>query len=63
MCRFFVYEVTIGMNGAIWIRSQSHLDHVIIRNAIINAEFLDDIQCEAMVESLIELSKKMNTNK
>jgi exosome complex component RRP40 len=57
--RNFVFEIAVGVNGAIWFRSpNSHLDMIIIRNALLNCQYLDDQQCEAMVEKLVMLSKK-----
>ena len=50
--KYFAFEVAIGMNGLIWIKSKEILHAVIIRNAILNSEFLNDIQSEAMVEKL-----------
>ncbi len=50
--KYFAYEVAIGMNGLIWIKSKEILHAIIIRNAILNSEFLNDIQSEAMVEKL-----------
>ena len=50
--KYFAYEVAIGMNGLIWIKSKEILHTVVIRNAILNSEFLNDIQSEAMVEKL-----------
>jgi exosome complex RNA-binding protein Rrp4 len=56
--RYFVFEVAVGMNGVIWIRCPSnHLDTIIIRNAILNSQHLDDLQCEAMVDKIISISK------
>ncbi len=47
------------MNGAVWFRVEgSPMDHVIIRNAILNAEMMGDIEAEVMVEKLIELANK-----
>jgi exosome complex RNA-binding protein Rrp4 len=57
--RHFKYESAIGINGAVWIRCEGGpIDLVVIRNALLNAEFLDDIQAEAMVEQLAALGTK-----
>eukprot|EP01041_Mallomonas_annulata_P006153 gene6153-12463_t len=47
------FEVVIGMNGAVWIKSGSVLHTVLIRNAILNAESLTVIEEEAMVGHLL----------
>lgn len=47
------------MNGAVWIKAKGgHLDHVIIRNSIVNSEHFTDEQTEVMVERLVELAKQ-----
>ena len=56
--RNFVYEVAVGINGAVWFRCPSSpLETIIVRNAILNSQFLDDAHCEAMVEKLVELAR------
>lgn len=57
--KFFTYEAAVGMNGAVWFRSNGDaIEQIIIRNALLNAEFLTDVQAEAMVDRLVELSNK-----
>lgn len=56
--RHYCFECAVGMNGAIWVRSNDLVDLIVIRNAILNSEFLDDdAQIIAMVDKLIQLSK------
>ena len=59
--RYFCFEVTIGLNGAVWLRSfdNSAVDMIVIRNAILCADGLDDAQIIAMVDELVHLSKKV----
>jgi exosome complex component RRP40 len=56
--RHFSYEVAVGMNGAVWIRAPDIITTIIIRNALLNSEFLDDHQIEAMVDELAKQSKE-----
>lgn len=52
------------MNGAIWfhVNNENILHTIIIRNAILNSQYLDnDIQIVAMVEQLITSSKNIKT--
>jgi len=55
--RFYSYEVTVGINGAVWIKAGDPSTCIIIRNAIINSAELSDVQCEAMVELLAAKKK------
>lgn len=50
------------MNGGIWFRIQDDniINTIVIRNAIVNAQYFDDdIQVIAMVDQLIEASKNI----
>ncbi len=47
------------MNGAVWIRSKDTMESIIIRNAILNSEYLDDIQTEAMIEAVVKNARKL----
>eukprot|EP00639_Heterosigma_akashiwo_P015269 CAMPEP_0206365220 /NCGR_PEP_ID=MMETSP0294-20121207/2714_1 /ASSEMBLY_ACC=CAM_ASM_000327 /TAXON_ID=39354 /ORGANISM="Heterosigma akashiwo, Strain CCMP2393" /LENGTH=179 /DNA_ID=CAMNT_0053811027 /DNA_START=1 /DNA_END=540 /DNA_ORIENTATION=+ len=47
------YEVAIGMNGGIWINSGSSMHTIIVCNAILNSEGMNDDEKEAMVEQMI----------
>jgi len=61
--RHFSFEVAIGMNGAVWIRAagDSAVDGIAIRNAVINAEHLDDAEINAMVDQIAKRSKNVKT--
>jgi hypothetical protein len=45
------------MNGAVWLKATNSIETIVIRNALINAEYLDDLQSEAMVEQLARRAK------
>ena len=60
--KHFAFEAAIGMNGAVWFRSSGILENVIIRNAILNSQYLNDIEIEAMVDVMAS-SKKMMRKK
>jgi len=46
------YEIAVGMNGRVWILSNSNKNTILISNAILNSEFLQKSQCQAMIEKL-----------
>lgn len=48
--KHFTFEAAIGMNGAVWIKSSGILESIIIRNAILNSQYLNDIEIEAMID-------------
>ncbi|PVU88584.1 hypothetical protein BB559_005512 [Furculomyces boomerangus] len=47
------FEIAIGLNGFVWIKSQTHDRTILIANAIKNSEFLSDADCKLMVTQLI----------
>jgi len=55
--KHLAFEVTVGMNGLVWIKAGNVIHTIIIRNAISNAEFLSDAHTEAMVEQLVRRAK------
>lgn len=56
------FEVAIGMNGGIWLKAASPIEMIIIRNALLNSEGLDNIAATACIEVLLSrLGKKMGT--
>jgi exosome complex component RRP40 len=57
--RHIAYEITVGMNGAVWIKAGSIKEAIVIRNAILNAQSLDAYRTEAMVEILIQKMKQI----
>ncbi|KAF9961444.1 exosome non-catalytic core subunit rrp40 [Modicella reniformis] len=48
------FETVIGMNGKIWVDSESPKKIILICNAIKNSEFLSDTECKTMVKTVIE---------
>lgn len=54
--RRLVFEVAIGINGAVWLRCDDVVHSILIRNAILNCEALGDNQVDAMVEHLLAIS-------
>ena len=47
------YEVALGINGKVWIHAASPLHTILIANAILNSEFLNDTEVHVMVERLL----------
>lgn len=57
-----VFEVAVGVNGLVWVKSSDCFVTVVIRNAILNAEDLDAAITEAMVDKLLlAVRKRSNT--
>ena len=58
--RHFSFEVSIGLNGVVWIKCSDMLQTLLVRNAILNCDKLklDDVQTEAMTEALVKQFKK-----
>lgn len=58
--RHFSFEVAIGLNGVVWVRSSETLHTLLVKNAILNCDKmkLDDTQTEAMTEALVKQFKK-----
>jgi exosome complex component RRP40 len=46
------FEIVIGMNGRVWIHSESTKDTIIIANAILNSENLTDSKTKELVKRL-----------
>lgn len=42
------------MNGAVWVKAASTKEHIVIRNALLNAQSLDAYRTEAMIEILVQ---------
>eukprot|EP01134_Creolimax_fragrantissima_P004017 CFRG4017T1 len=52
----FPYEMTVGMNGIVWVKADS-LDHtMIVANALVNSEFLHEAEIKSMVKKLSQQS-------
>mmetsp|Transcript_23911 Transcript_23911/g.66826 ORF Transcript_23911/g.66826 Transcript_23911/m.66826 type:complete len:314 (-) Transcript_23911:52-993(-) len=48
------FELAVGVNGMLWIRSERAEHTILIQNAIANSEVLTDPQVRAMVKSLMD---------
>ncbi|CDH50149.1 exosome complex exonuclease rrp40 [Lichtheimia corymbifera JMRC:FSU:9682] len=49
----FPFELAVGMNGRVWLNSNSTKDTIMLANAILNSEYLSEEECKAMVQGLI----------
>ncbi|KAJ1860469.1 exosome non-catalytic core subunit rrp40 [Coemansia sp. RSA 2703] len=47
-------EIAVGLNGRVWINTETPATTVLVANAIKNSEFLDAKQCRQMVKELLE---------
>lgn len=52
--KHFPFEITVGMNGRVWINSKGIIDMIAIANAIVSSEFMEDDQISMMVKQLVE---------
>ncbi|KAJ9071479.1 hypothetical protein DSO57_1036532 [Entomophthora muscae] len=49
------FEIAIGLNGCVWVSGKNTKETILVRNAILNSEFLTDaIDCQRMVSLLID---------
>ncbi|KAL3831183.1 hypothetical protein ACJMK2_044781 [Sinanodonta woodiana] len=48
------FEITVGMNGRVWIHGRSVVDTIMVANAISAAEFMDNNQIRAMCSKLAD---------
>ena len=46
------FEIAVGMNGRLWIKSPQPSDTIIVANAILASEYMSDKQIKRMVERL-----------
>lgn len=51
------FEVAVGANGFVWVRAGSPRHTIVVSNAILNSEFLDDVHARAMVRQLLEKAR------
>lgn len=51
------YEIAIGMNGKVWISSETSKLTIIISNAIINSENMNETKIKQMLQKLFQKSK------
>lgn len=52
--KYFPFECTVGMNGRVWINSESTPHTIAIANAISNSEYMTNNQIETMVKQLVK---------
>ena len=54
--KYFKFELTVGMNGRVWVNSGSVVQVIAITNAIQKCEQMtdDDEQYKHMVDSIVE---------
>lgn len=52
--KYLPFECTIGSNGRVWINSKSTAHIIAISNAIVNAEYMTDMQIKSMVRQIVE---------
>lgn len=48
------FEICVGMNGVVWIKTASDKYTVLMANAISNAEFLTPKQVQSMTQQLVQ---------
>jgi len=48
------FEVAIGMNGCVWLKAATPLEMIILRNAIVSSEAMDDTSVTALVSVLLQ---------
>uniref|UniRef100_A0A7S4DH56 Ribosomal RNA-processing protein 40 n=1 Tax=Lotharella globosa TaxID=91324 RepID=A0A7S4DH56_9EUKA len=48
------FEVAVGLNGKVWVNSGSEIETILITNAILNSEFMNDAQTENMIQLLVQ---------
>lgn len=56
--KYLPFEIAVGLNGRIWVKSTSVLNTTVISNAIINSEFLSAEKIVSMVKKLITKAQK-----
>lgn len=53
LARHIGFEICIGLNGRVWIKSPSPILTVLIANSILNSEMMNASQTRAMVDKLV----------
>ena len=51
------YEIAIGMNGMVWVCASTSVRTIAVANAIMNAQHLDDLHTEVMVDEIVSKIK------
>ena len=52
--KYFKFELTVGLNGRVWVNSASVVHVIAITNAILNSEYKTPEECQVMVDSIAE---------
>ena len=52
--KHFKFELTVGLNGRIWVNSSNVVHTIAISNAILNSEYMTAEQCRLAVDSIVE---------
>ncbi|CAM9337724.1 unnamed protein product [Laminaria digitata] len=58
LAKHMPFEVAAGLNGAFWVDSGSEAHTIVICNAILNSEVMNDAQTDAMVDRLASHMKR-----
>lgn len=56
--RHIHYEITVGMNGRIWVKAKTALQTIVVLNAISAAEYMSNPQILALCKNLAEVVKE-----
>ncbi len=48
------FEITCGMNGRVWIKSNNHADTIAIMQTIIGTEYIDDEQIDQLINTVYD---------
>eukprot|EP00898_Chlorokybus_atmophyticus_P005746 jgi/Chlat1/6172/Chrsp41S05715 len=51
------FEIAIGVNGRVWVKTGSPASTVLVSNAILQSEFLSQAQCQILVKKLLQDSR------
>ena len=52
--KYFKFELTVGMNGRVWVNSGSVVQVIAITNAILKSEHMTVAQCRHVVDGIAE---------
>ena len=51
--KHFPFEVTVGVNGRVWIKSKGILNTIAVANSITKSEYLNEEQTRKMISDVI----------
>ena len=57
---YLPFEVAVGINGRIWVKSTTISNTIILSNAILNSHHMTKEQMQVMVQSLVKQNKASN---